>query len=141
MFPLAPIIEIVGKVLDKLIPDADVRAAAKEQITQQLLANDKAFTEAARDVIVAEAKGESWAQRNWRPMLMLSIMGILILNAVILPIVAAITRVDLVALQHWDAIPAAMWSLLQIGVGGYVVGRTGEKIAQTLAPSLGKVGK
>lgn len=127
-----PIIEMIGKVLDKLIPDAETREKAKAEITTQLLSNDKALTEAARDVVVAEAKGESWMQRNWRPCLMFTIMGLLVWNGMFLPLISAWMKVDLVKLQDWDAIPAAMWSLLQIGVGGYVIGRTGEKIADAM---------
>lgn len=127
-----PIIDIIGKVLDKAIPDAETRERAKAEITAQLLANDKVLTEAARDVVVAEAKGESWLQRNWRPMLMVAIMGLLLWNGMVLPILSAMTGVDLAKLQAWDSMPSAMWSLLQIGVGGYVIGRTGEKIADAV---------
>lgn len=130
-----PIINLIGSVLDKLIPDADTREKAKAEITAQLLANDKALTEAARDVVVAEAKGESWAQRNWRPCLMFTIMALLVWNGMFLPLLSAWTKVDLVKLQAWDTIPSAMWSLLQIGVGGYVIGRTGEKIADAMIVS------
>jgi hypothetical protein len=30
-------------------------------------------------------------------------------------------------------LPTDVWTLLQIGLGGYVVGRSGESIARTLA--------
>lgn len=136
----APIIDVIGKVLDKLIPDADTREKVKAEITTQILANDKAITEAARDVVVAEAQGESWMQRNWRPSLMFVIMGLLIWNGVFLPIGSATFGVDLVKLQAWDAIPAAMWNLLQIGVGGYLVGRSAEKVVDNYTASMAKGG-
>jgi hypothetical protein len=31
-------------------------------------------------------------------------------------------------------LPPDMWALLKIGVGGYIVGRSGEKIARSLKP-------
>ena len=127
-----PIVDVIGKVLDKLIPDADARDKAKAEIMDQLMKNDAALTTAARDTIIAEAQGESWMQRNWRPCLMFTIMGLLIWNGMFLPLLSAAIGVDLVKLQAWEAIPAAMWSLLQIGVGGYVIGRTGEKIADAV---------
>ncbi len=128
-----PILELLGQVLTKVIPDTAARDKAMLEIQAQLLANDKALAEAARDVLVAEAKGESWLQRNWRPLFMMAIVFVIMANGFLLPILSAITKVDLVKLQGWDAIPQSLWSLAQIGVGGYVIGRTGEKIADTLA--------
>lgn len=128
-----PILELLGQVLTKVIPDAAARDKAMAEIQAQLLANDKALAEAARDVLVAEAKGESWMQRNWRPLFMLCIVFVIMANGFFLPILSAMTRVDLVKLQGWDAIPQALWSLAQIGVGGYVVGRSAEKIADSMA--------
>jgi hypothetical protein len=132
-----PILDVIGKVLDKLIPDADAREKAKAEIMSELARNDAALTQAARDTIVAEAQGESWAQRNWRPMLMFTIMGLLVWTGVVLPLLSAATRIDFVALQAWSKIPFEMWSLLQLGVGGYLVGRTGEKMIDTWAAMKG----
>jgi hypothetical protein len=92
-----PILDVIGKVLDKLIPDADAREKAKAEIMSELARNDAALTQAARDTIVAEAQGESWAQRNWRPMLMFTIMGLLVWTGVVLPLLSAATRIDFVA--------------------------------------------
>jgi hypothetical protein len=56
---------------------------------------------------------------------------------VVLPLLSAATRIDFVALQAWSKIPFEMWSLLQLGVGGYLVGRTGEKMIDTWAATKG----
>lgn len=69
-------------------------------------------------VIRAEAEGGSWMQRNWRPILMLSITGILINNFVLTMYVPGAMYIE---------IPDRMWGLLQLGVTGYIVGRTAEK--------------
>lgn len=135
-----PILALIGQVLTKVIPDTAERDKALADIQAQLIANDRAIVEAARDVLVAEAKGESWMQRNWRPLFMLCIVFVIMANGLFLPILSAITRVDLVKLQGWDAIPQALWSLAQIGVGGYVVGRSAEKIADSMAKT-GKAGR
>lgn len=133
-----PLLEIIGKALEKIIPDTAARDKAMIEIQAQLLANDKALAEAARDVLVAEAKGESWMQRNWRPVFMLCIVFVIMANGFLLPILSALFRVDLVKLQGWDAIPQSLWSLAQIGVGGYVMGRSAEKIAGSFAAQNGK---
>lgn len=77
---------------------------------------------AKRDIIVAEAQGESWLQRNWRPGLM-TIFGVIIANNYILnPYLSAMFSIDIVL-----EIPPDMWQLLKLGVGGYIGGRSAEK--------------
>ena len=133
----APIVDIVGKVLDKIIPDADAREKAKAQIMDELAKNDAALTEAARDVIVAEEKGESALQRLWRPCLMFCIMGLMVWVGVFVPLLSAATGVDFAKLIAWNSIPQGMWQMLQMGVGGYVVGRTAEKSVASWASTKG----
>lgn len=74
-------------------------------------------------MIVAEAQGESWLQRNWRPLLMLCFVLILFNNYVAAPYARALG----LALPTLD-LPQGAWALLNIGVGGYIAGRSAEKI-------------
>jgi hypothetical protein len=89
-------------------------------------------------IIIAEAQGKSWLQRNWRPLLMAEFGIIIGNNYIISP--------WLKILFGWNVImdiPPDMWGLLKIGVGGYIVGRTGEKITEMggLKALLGKLTK
>lgn len=79
------------------------------------------------DVIQAEAKSDSWMASNWRPILMLTFTAIVAMNWLILPVVSWFGP-HLVPL----VLPPDMWALLKIGVGGYIVGRSGEKITGIL---------
>jgi hypothetical protein len=65
-------------------------------------------------LVAAEAGGASWLQRNWRPITMLSFLGLVVADAF-----------GLLAFRLADQ----AWLLLQIGLGGYVVGRSVEKIS------------
>ncbi len=67
-------------------------------------------------VITAEAQGHSWMQRNWRPITMLTFLVLVVCDAF--------------GLLVFRLAPEA-WSLLQIGLGGYVIGRSVEKIAKS----------
>jgi len=69
------------------------------------------------NVIVAEAQGKSWLQRNWRPITMITFLVLVVLNAF--------------ALLKNELAPE-MWGLLKIGLGGYVIGRSAEKIVDKL---------
>jgi hypothetical protein len=82
---------------------------------------------------MAEAKSEHTITATWRPILMLTITAIVGWNYLLAPIATVIINYALgqqVALSI--PLPDELWNLLMIGVGGYVVGRSGEKIAGTL---------
>jgi hypothetical protein len=85
-----------------------------------------AVVNAQGGVIKAEASSQSWMASNWRPILMLSFTAIIVVNYLVVPIAQwfGVNEVPLV-------LPPDMWALLKIGVGGYIVGRSGEKIARS----------
>ncbi|MEI8642754.1 3TM-type holin [Pseudoalteromonas sp. Hal040] len=68
--------------------------------------------EAQAQIITAEAKGESWLQRSWRPITMLTFLILIICDSF-----------GLLEFRLSDK----AWELLQLGIGGYVIGRTVEK--------------
>jgi len=82
----------------------------------------QAEIEASRDVIIAEAKGESWIQRSWRPVAMLTLLGLIVWTVV----PASVFNLTL----QWDAIPDKAWGLLTVGIGGYIGARTVEKVVK-----------
>ena len=65
------ITSLIGTAIDKAIPDKAQAEELKAKITLAAMKADHAELKAATDIILAEAKGESWLQRNWRPVLML----------------------------------------------------------------------
>lgn len=79
------------------------------------------FAKLQSSVITAEAGGDSWLQRNWRPLTMMTFLGLVV--------------------SYWfgysppnisEAIILDLFSLIKIGLGGYVVGRSVEKVADKL---------
>lgn len=131
----------IGNVLDGVGElSKDIRAAitgelsqeqkaALEQrakdLEQQAMEAKQNLVSAQRDIIVAEAKGESWLQRNWRPLLMICIIAIIANNYILVPYLSAFT--DKVTVLD---LPKGLWALLNIGVGGYIASRGGEKISK-----------
>ena len=128
---LSSILGPVTGIIDKAVPDADLRRKLKQDIKSKLIEQESALTLAARDVIVAEAQGGSWLQRSWRPITMLSFVAIIVNNYLVAPYVQAFGGGAVVL-----DIPPGMWTLLTTGLGGYVVGRTLEKTGSSIR--LGK---
>lgn len=126
-------IPILGKIVDKalgvvdeLVEDKDLANRIKAAVQQQISAQDHQelieTIQAQASIIKAEAQGESWLQRNWRPLLMLVVVVIVANNYVFYPYFSLFTD----KVQILD-LPDGLWNLMQIGVGGYVVGRSAEK--------------
>ena len=127
--PVSKLVSEVGKVIDNLHTSEEEKQAAKLQLTQlantmavEQLKHAEAEIAAQRDVIVAEAQGESWLQRSWRPITMLSFVAIVVNNYILVPYATAF-GLNVPMLE----IPNGMWALLTTGVGGYVVSRGVEK--------------
>jgi len=118
----APLIGGLFSVIDKTVEDKDQAGKIKARLNELALSGQLRELEAAASIIVAEAGGESWLQRNWRPMLMCLFGAIVANNYIIGPY-----------LEHFIGeavildLPPDMWELLKIGVGGYVIGRSTEK--------------
>ena len=78
---------------------------------------EMALLKAKSNIIVAEAKGDSWLQRSWRPLGMVTLLALVVLDSLgILP----------------NRLSTEAWTMIQIGFGGYVVGRSAEKTAPKL---------
>ena len=92
-------------------------------IFEQVMSYEKQLLEAQSSIIVAEAQGQSWLQRSWRPITMLAFLALVVADSF-----------------GWLANPLASeaWTLLQIGLGGYAAGRSLEKITPKIADAIRK---
>ena len=113
----------ISKAIEKVIPDSDKRDDIEREIKLAMLEQQDEFNKTAADIVLAEAKSDFWLTANWRPLLMLIIIGIVAWNYLIVGI-ALTFGYGVMPLE----LPEQLWTLLQIGVGGYVVGRSGEKM-------------
>jgi len=124
----------VAGLISEYIPDADKRAELEGRIRLALLAQESGLVSASRDVVVAEVQSKSWLARNWRPIIMLTFGAILANNYIIVPWLLAL-GVETVAVLE---IPDGMWTLLTVGIGGYVVGRTIENTGSGVRVNVGQ---
>ena len=132
---LAP---LLGDVIKRVLPeDKDKAADIEREINMVLIGNSAAIEQAAASVILAEAKSEHKITAIWRPVLMMTITAIVawnILFAQLIELAVLVMFGDRIPLSI--PLPDQLWNLLMIGVGGYVVGRSGEKMVKNFkAPS------
>mgnify|MGYP003667543157 FL=1 len=121
-----PVVKGLFNIIDQTVEDKDQAARIKASIASQQNELIQTELKGAIEIILAEAKG-NWLQRSWRPLLMLSVMAIVVNNYILFPYLSMWTT-KVVVLE----LPGGLWALLTTGVGGYVVGRSGEKIAQSI---------
>jgi hypothetical protein len=92
-------------------------------VTLRVLEYEQRLLESRASIITAEAKGDSFLQRSWRPITMLTFLALTVGDSL-----------------GWLPNPLApqAWTLLQLGLGGYVVGRSGEKITKAIGAMKAK---
>lgn len=96
-------------------------AQLKTSFEEKLLEADEHFAAMQRDVIVAEANGHSWLQRNWRPLLMLFFA--FLIGTVVW------TGGYINGRQLDPNFVMEILYIVKLGLGGYVIGRSVEKVA------------
>jgi hypothetical protein len=124
---VAPLAKILFNTIEKTVPDKDLQEKLKAQLQTQLLQSNTQELQAAAKIIEAEAKA-GWFASSWRPLLMYVLIFILVWNYILGPVVKIFTG----AVISFE-LPGDVWGLLQIGLGGYVVGRSAESVARTIA--------
>lgn len=99
---------------EKLKLQSQIKAVENELLAKVIDYESK-LLEGKTAIISAEATGQSWMQRNWRPITMLTFLLLVVCDSF-----------------GWLPSPLAgdAWTLLQIGLGGYVAGRSAEKMTQ-----------
>ena len=114
-------IPLLGKVVERLIPDPDQAAKAKNQLVDMAVKGELDELAQRAGVIKAEAQGDGWLQRSWRPIVML------IFTALIVARWLGWSAPDLS-----EAVELKLFSIVQVGLGGYIASRGIEKVADKI---------
>lgn len=115
------------KLIDHWFPNSEEADKRKAELLALIQAGHMKELESAASVIVAEAKSEHWLVAAWRPILMLLFAAIIANNYILYPYLSLFFT-DAPMLE----VPEEMWGLLKLGISGYIVGRSGEKIVKNL---------
>jgi hypothetical protein len=78
-------------------------------------------------IVQAEAQSEHWLTACWRPILMLTFGGLIVAR-----------WMGFSAPNISDAEVLKLWDIVQLGLGGYVIGRSVEKVVPAIAGALKK---
>lgn len=133
MIPWSLLVGPLGTLIERLFPDKEAQDKAKAEMMAIVAESEAKEMEAdakrtghQKDVIVAEAKGENWIQRNWRPFIALwfgVITGLIVFfNHIVVPI-GMLFGIDIPHFQLDNAI----WAFNAMCIGGYIGARSFDK--------------
>jgi hypothetical protein len=119
------VVESIGDAADDLFTSDQERKKAERlkkkirvELEERLLDVKEQLIQQRGSVLEKEVQGESWYQRAWRPLTMVVFVGVIVGHW----FGVAGTHLD-PAIQEW------LYKVIQLGLGGYVFGRSAEKIA------------
>ena len=125
MDPLSAVLGIGGKLIDKLLPDPEQKARAQLALLELAQKGELTELTARADIVKTEAASSHWLAANWRPLTMLTFTAL---------IVARWFGWAAPALSEAEYLK--LWSIVEFGLGGYVVGRSAEKIIPAAAAAM-----
>jgi len=127
---IGDIISPVKDIIDEVHTSEEEKLKTKAEmfkmemaISPKLMDYKRQLLESKTKIITAEARGQSVLQRTWRPITMLTFLVLVVCDSF-----------------GWLAfrLSGDAWTLLQIGLGGYVTGRSLEKIAPHVSKLITK---
>lgn len=127
---ISPITTMVDKITttkEEKIALQNELARIKNEFLSKALNYEAEITKIQSEVVKTEAKGKSWIQRIWRPITMLVFVAIIFNNYILMPYFKA--------LFGWGVeldVPPDLWELIKLGLGGYIFGRSAEKVVKEL---------
>lgn len=124
---VAGIFKPAAELIDDLHTSEEERLAQKARLLEvQAATIDKALEyersaiESRAKIVQTEAESEHVITATWRPIVMLTFCGLAVGDALgLLP----------------NPLAPEAWTLLQVGLGGYVIGRSGEKVVKSIKQS------
>lgn len=118
--PITAALDVGQTIIDKIWPDAGELERSKVQMALAIFAGQA-------DIVKAEAQSEHWLTACWRPILMLTFGGLIVAR-----------WLGFSAPNISDAEVLKLWNIVELGLGGYVIGRSVEKVMPAIAGALKK---
>ena len=125
--PVTAVLNVGSKIIDRLWPDPAQRDAAKLALLEMTQKGELAEFTGRAEIVKTEAASEHWLAANWRPLMMLT-FGALIVARWFGWAAPNLTEAEYIKL----------WSIVELGLGGYVIGRSAEKIVPVVADAIKK---
>lgn len=125
--PITAALNIGGQLIERLWPNPAEADKAKLELMAMAQRGELQELAGRADIVKAEAASEHWLAANWRPILMLTFGALIVAR-----------WFGWAAPNLSEAEYLKLWSIVELGIGGYVVGRSAEKVLPAVATILKK---
>ena len=125
--PITAVLNIGGQLIDRLWPDQEKRDQARLALMEMAQKGELAELTGRAEIVKAEAASSHWLAANWRPLLMLTFGGLIVAR-----------WFGWAAPNLSEAEYLKLWDIVELGIGGYVIGRSVEKVVPSMAAALKK---
>lgn len=123
--PVTAALDVGGKLIDRLWPDKAQADQARLALLELAQKGELQELTGRAQIVKAEAASEHWLAACWRPILMLTFGGL---------IVARWLGWSAPGISESEVLK--LWDIVELGLGGYVIGRSAEKIVPVVATAL-----
>ena len=123
--PITAALNIGGQLIDRFFPDPAQKAAAQLQLLEMTQKGELAVFSAQADIVKTEAASEHGLTAMWRPITMLTFTALIVARWF------GFAAPDLTEAEYLK-----LWDIVQLGLGGYVIGRSAEKIVPSVVTAL-----
>lgn len=120
---LSGLVGDIGGIINSLSISSTEKKELETKMTQVVYSYAGELTRQQAEIVMKETQG-NWLQRSWRPLVMLAFAGVVLLGTV----------VDIPYLEN----DSKFWNLIEIGLGGFVVGRSIEGAGRLFPGKKGK---
>jgi len=125
--PITAALNVGGKLIDRLFPDPAQRAQAQLALLEMQQKGELTELVERAGIVKTEAASDHWLAANWRPILMLVFGGLIVAR-----------WFGWAAPNLSEAEYLKLWSIVELGLGGYVIGRSAEKIVPAIVEAVKK---
>lgn len=119
------LVPLLSDIIRSKFPDPAEAAKMEAEMQAELWRNAHQLNAAAADIIKTEAQSQHWLAAIWRPIVMLTFCGLIVAR-----------WFGWAAPNLSEAEYLKLWSIVEFGLGGYVIGRSVEKVAPSIAGAL-----
>ena len=123
--PLTAALDVGGKLIDRLWPDKTQQEQARLALLELAQKGELAELTGRAEIVKAEAASGHWLAASWRPILMLTFGALLVAR-----------WLGWSAPGISEAEVLKLWNIVELGIGGYVIGRSAEKIVPAVATAM-----
>lgn len=123
--PITAAFELGGKIIDKVFPDKQAADNARIELAKMAESGELQRLSTSAGIVKAEAESDNVLTSSWRPIMMLTFGGLIVAR-----------WLGFAAPDITEAEYLKLWDIVELGIGGYVIGRSGEKIVPAVAQIL-----